>query len=419
MRVLHVTPLYWPSLGGGEQVAQALSERIVKDGHDATVITTDAATAERFWSAQAARVDEVDTMINGVRVIRAPVKPFRLGRLGLYVARGLAIRIFDPLKLQRFVRTIGGWMPRVSGFKSALERLPGEFDLVHGFNLSWESCLVDAYEFARARAYPYVVTPFMHTGEPGHRRVSRNYTMSHQRTALLGSERVIVQTPTESQAIEALGVDRSRLAEVGIGIDPAQVAGGDAERFHKRHSLRGPIVAFVGRVTHDKGATALVRAMWQLWEAGVDSECVIAGPVMPDFARFIRTQPADPRLRILGPISDAYKHDLLAAAVVIAVPSRAESFGIVYLEAWAYAKPVIGTQAGGAADVITDGVDGYLVPFDDPAALASRLCELITNRERAQIMGQAGRRKLFERYVWDMIYARTLAVYEDVMRTHQ
>src|SRR3972149_4287773 len=177
MRVLHVTPLYWPSLGGGEQVAQALSERIVKDGHDATVITTDAATAERFWSAQAARVDEVDTMINGVRVIRAPVKPFRLGRLGLYVARGLAIRIFDPLKLQRFVRTICGGVARVSGFRSALERLPGEFDLVHGFNLSWESCLVDAYEFARARAYPYVVTPFMHTGEPGHRRVSRNYTM--------------------------------------------------------------------------------------------------------------------------------------------------------------------------------------------------------------------------------------------------
>ena len=99
------------------------------------------------------------------------------------------------------------------------------------------------------------------------------------------------------------------------------------------------------------------------------------------------------------------------------MPSRAESFGIVYLEAWAYSKPVIGARAGGAADVITDGVDGYLLPFDDAANLSARVIELISDRERAQSMGRAGHSKLLARYTWDKIYDRTMAVYADAMRT--
>ncbi len=416
MRVLHVTPLYWPSLGGGEQVTQALSEQMAREGHDVTVLTTDAASVERFWDPHSPRMDERDTVINGVRVIRAPVRPFPLGQLGLFVVRGMAIRLFDPLQISSVVRYVGSWMPRVPSFRQALRRLPGTFDLVHGFNLSWESCLVDAYEFARAHQRVYVVTPFLHTGEPGHRRVSRNYGMSHQIAALRGSHRVIVQTPTEARAIEQLGVDPARIIEVGVGIDPAWIAGGDADRFRARHNLRGPIVAFIGRATRDKGVTALVRAMQQIWASGIEAECVIAGLALPDFEHFLKAQPANPGLRLLGLISETDKRDLLAAADLVAMPSRAESFGIVYLEAWACAKPVIGAHAGGAADVIDDGVDGYLVPFDDTSALANRLRELLADRERAHAMGEAGRRKLLNRYTWDTIYTKTLAVYRDIVR---
>jgi len=416
MRVLHVTPLYWPSVGGGEQVTQALSERMARDGHDVTVVTSDAASVERFWSGRAPRAPIGDETCNGVRVIRVPVRPFPLGPWGLFIARGLAIRLFDPLRLRGLVRAIGARMPHVPHFKVALRGLPHAFDAVHGFNLSWESCLVDAFEFARERHYPYLATPFLHTGEPGRVGVSRNYTMSHQVAALRGSQRVIVQTPTEARAVHSLGIDAKRVIEVGIGIDPRSLAGGDAERFRSRHNLRGPIVAFIGRATRDKGATTLVRAMRQMWRSSVEAECVIAGLVLPDFERFRRAFPPMPRLRILGPIDEADKRDLLAAADVVAMPSRAESFGIVYLEAWAYGKPVIGARAGGAADVITDNEDGYLIPFDNADALASRIRELLVDPARARHMGEAGYRKLHARNTWDVIYRNMLAVYHEVAR---
>ena len=416
MRVLHVTPLYWPSLGGGEQVVHTLSERMVRDGHEVVVATTDAASVETFWNRRGPRVSERDGVLNGVRVVRVPIAPSPLGQLGLFIMRGSAIRVFDPIRLTWLVRRIGAWMPHAPQFRSALDNLSGSFDVIHGFNLSWESCLVDACEYARAMRRPYVMTPFMHTGEPGQPRVSRNYRMSHQQAALRSSDRVIVQTQIEAQAIEAMGVDRSRLVEVGVGIEPARISGGDPDRLRARSGVRGPLVVFIGRVTRDKGAIAVVQAMQQLWANGVEVECAIAGTILPDFDRFLRVQPAMPCLHLLGPISDDDKRDLLAAADVVVMPSRAESFGIVYLEAWANGKPVIGARAGGAAEVISDGVDGYLVPFGDASSLALRIKGLIADHELAQQMGEAGRAKLLARYTQDITYTKTMEVYRAVLK---
>ena len=416
MRVLHVTPLYWPSLGGGEQVVHTLSERMARDGHEVVVATTDAASVETFWNRRGPRVSERDGVLNGVRVVRVPIASFPLGQLGLFIARGLAIRVFDPIRLTWLVRRIGAWMPRAPQFRSALDNLSDSFDVIHGFNLSWEACLVDACEYARAMRRPYVMTPFMHTGEPGQLRVSRNYRMSHQQAALRSSDRVIVQTQIEAQAVEAMGVDRSRLVEVGVGIEPARISGGDPDRLRARSGVRGPLVVFIGRVTRDKGAITVVQVMQQLWANGVKVECAIAGTILPDFDRFLRAQTAMPCLHSLGPISDDDKRDLLAAADVVVMPSRAESFGIVYLEAWANGKPVIGARAGGAAEVISDGVDGYLVPFGDASSLASRIKGLIADHELAQQMGEAGRAKLFARYTWDITYTKTMEVYRAVLK---
>jgi glycogen(starch) synthase len=419
MQVLHVSPLYWPSLGGGEQVTQVISERMACDGHTVTVLTTDASSEECFWDKRGSRLDKPDEWINGVHVIRVPVQSFPLGRLSLFVVRGLAIRVLDPLRLRKIVRSIGAWMPRVPTFKQALRDLPDSFDLVHGFNLSWESCLMDAYDFARGRSYVFIATPFLHTGEPGQMRVRRNYQMSHQQAALRGSDRVIVQTQIEARAIGQMEIARSRIVEVGVGIDPASIEGGQADRFRSRYNVHGPIVAFIGRVMYDKGAMSLLGAMQQVWAAGMKVELVMAGRLMPDFKRFLKRQPPQPHLHVLGPIDAADKRDLLAAADVVAMPSRAESFGIVYLEAWAYAKPVIGARAGGVPDVIEDGVDGWVVEFGDVTGLAQRITRLILNPVEAEAMGARGRNKLQQRYTWDRLYQTVQETYREAVEQAQ
>jgi len=241
--------------------------------------------------------------------------------------------------------------------------------------------------------------------------------MSHQRAALRGSQRVIVQTPIEAQAVAALGVDPALIVETGVPLDPEQISGGVAERFRAQTGIRGPLVAFIGRATYDKGTTTLVRAMQRLWSIDATLHCVIAGQIMPDFQQFMRTQPASENLHILGTIDEAAKRDLLAAADVVVLPSRVESFGIVYLEAWAYRKPVIGALASGAVEVIADGHDGYLVPFGDAEALAQQLRHLIERPEAARLMGEAGWQKLEQRYTWRTLWPRYVDIYRSAAGT--
>jgi glycosyltransferase involved in cell wall biosynthesis len=259
-----------------------------------------------------------------------------------------------------------------------------------------------------------VATPFVHVGERGRRDVLINYVMPHQLEALRDADAVLVQTDIERYALEQLGVGRGKLHRLGMGVDLDSLGGGDAQRFRIQHGLDGPIVTFLGVVTYDKGSFYLVRALERLWARGTDVHLVIAGPQVDEFIRFYEGLSAATRDRIvlLGPVLGGDKRDLLAATDIFALPSRIDSFGIVYLEAWAYGKPVIGARAGGVPDVIDDGEDGLLVDFGDVEGLAQAIEGLLEQPQRARAMGQRGRAKVAARYTWAHVYDRLRTVYE-------
>jgi glycosyltransferase involved in cell wall biosynthesis len=135
-----------------------------------------------------------------------------------------------------------------------------------------------------------------------------------------------------------------------------------------------------------------------------------------EFERFYRRLGPETRQRVIrvGVVRGQEKLDLLAATDVLALPSRIDSFGIVYLEAWAYRKPVIGARAGGVPDVIDAGRDGLLVPFGDVGALSDAIRKLVEHPDLAQTMGERGRAKVESRYTWDQIYARLQVLYQRV-----
>ena len=103
--------------------------------------------------------------------------------------------------------------------------------------------------------------------------------------------------------------------------------------------------------------------------------------------------------------------DLLDAIAILALPSRTESFGIVYLEAWAYGKPVIGAQAWGVKTVIDNGQDGLLVPFGDVSALADAIHTLAENPELRRSMGERGRHKVIAQHTWAHKYPQVRQIY--------
>jgi glycogen synthase len=420
MRYLHVNAAYPPFLGGAEVYTQAISERLVDEGHTVMLVTTNAAEVEYFWNPRKCHVSPGRERVNGVKVIRCQLSHLPFSPWSFYALRRLVTTLarLAPLRNSQFVnyvfRRLAPYMPGVPDIEATLTNLPGPFDLVHGVNVSLEWPLLAAWHYARQQGLPFVATPFVHVGEYGKEDVLINYTMPHQLEALCNADAVVVQTDIEKRALIQRGVKEKRLHRLGMGVDLNELQGGNAKRFRKRYDLSHPIVTFLGVVTYDKGSFHLVKAMERLWSRGQDVHIVIAGPQVNEFIQFYNRLPSVTRERILllGPVLGQDKQDLLAATDIFVLPSRIDSFGIVYLEAWAYANPVIGSRAGGVPDVIEDGKDGLLVKFGDIAGITEAIEGLLASPAQARAMGLLGQNKVESQYTWDRIYNRLRMIYK-------
>jgi glycogen(starch) synthase len=418
VNILHIVQLYYPVASGAARYFAEIGERLAREGHSVTVLASDAYDLEHFWAPGKRRVERPDETHNGVRIVRLRVRRLPGPRRIYPVVRRLMVEISRLPGTTPLLRRLAMLTPQLAHLSTFL-RDAGKFDLIHTTNISLDFAILPAFEAARRQGVPFVCTPFVHLGEPGDDTIKRYYLMRHQIDLLARSDRVITMTGLEADALAARGVGRGRLRRVGVGVDPAEVAGGDAARFRGEHQVGGPLVLYIGTLARDKGAIQLVEALQQLWAQGIDATLALIGAPLAHFTSFYQQLPDDAkaRIRLLTYAPDAVKRDALAAADVFAMPSRTDSFGIVYLEAWCYGLPVVGARAGGVPDVIADGQDGVLVKFGDVPALAAAVGELLRDRERARRLGAAGQAKVLRELTWDQIYARVREVYREVLRT--
>lgn len=417
-----MSPRYYPYIGGSELYCQEISERLVRDGHQVTVFTTNAWDLEYFWDPYKAHLSVGRENHNGVEIRRFGVQHI-LSSKWSFAAIRLAIRLLSslPLDTRPLLFRLCMWVPWVPGLERALTIKDSEeaYDVVHVTNIPFDSLVYSAYRFARERKIPFVITPFLHLGEPEDKTVRKYYTMPHHITMLRNSSAVIVQTELERSYLLSCGVPADRIRKIGVGVNPEHLRGGCADRFRAKYHVPEPIVFYIGTQAYDKGTVHLIEAMQRLWKDGSKAHLVLAGPIMSSFANYFCSLPETSRKRchLLGFISEEDKRDLLAAGDVFAMPSRTDSFGIVYLEAWLYKKPVIGALAGGVPDVIQDGEDGYLVPFGDIPRLAEAINTLLTDRTKARQFGEKGYYKAITHHTWDKKYTAIKTVYEELLTT--
>jgi len=412
---LHVVQLYHPVASGAGRYFRAIGERLAAEGHQVTVLATDAYDLEHIWMPGRRRVEPATEWFNGVQIVRLPIVR-RPGPPLLYPAlRRLMTEISRLPDTTPLLQRLATWTPRWPGVETFFEQY-GPFDLVHATNITLDFALLPVFACAQRQRIPFVCTPFIHLGEPGSRTIVRYYSMRHQIDLLRRSERVITMTGLERDFLAARGVPHERLRVVGVGVTPEDLQGGDGDHFRAEQRIDGPLVLFIGALAYDKGAIHLVEAMQRLWRAGHPGTLVLIGAPLTHFEAFYARLPQSDRARIrfLPYAPESVKRDALAAADVFALPSRTDSFGIVFLEAWCYGVPVIGARAGGIPDVITDGSDGLLVRFGDVAGLAQAIRLLLDDRALARRLGAAGREKTLRSLTWDHVYARARAVYAEV-----
>ncbi len=415
VHVLHVVQLYHPVASGAGRYFREIGERLAAEGHRVTVLTTDAYDLEHFWMAGRRRVECPAEVLNRVAIVRLPVRRLPGPALLYPVLRRLMVEAGRIPRSTLLLRRLATVTPRLPGMEAFLAH-HGPFDLLHATNITLDFAILPAHAYAKRHRIPFLCTPFVHLGEPGNDAIVRYYSMPHQIDVLRHSDRIITMTGLERDFLAARGVARERLRVVGAGVTPAEILGGDGARFRAEEHVPGPLVLYIGALARDKGVIHLVEAMQRLWAAGERATLVLIGAPLAHFNAFYARLPQRDRerIRLLPYASDRVKHDALAAADVLALPSRTDSFGIVFLEAWCYGVPVIGARAGGIPDVVSDGRDGLLVDFGDVAGLARALGELLADRDRARRLGAVGREKVLRDLNWDQVYARARAVYAEV-----
>jgi glycosyltransferase involved in cell wall biosynthesis len=403
MNLLHVSAGYAPWVGGAQTYLREMCERFAAQGHRVTVITSDIAEVDRAWSPKGRAAMPLRETHHGVEVIRCPVAHLPLAPLSFYAMRRLHTLI-APIAPQGVLRAFGQRVPPMPALQQAVLQAAQTADLIHAINITFEHPVMRAAEAARALRKPFVLTPFVHIGDA---HVARNYLMPHQVALMHQADAVLTQTGRESAALRALGIHESRLHVLGMGVNLPARDGADAAAFRAREgiSATAPVITFMGSLTFDKGAVHVLRAMLAVWQARPNAVVVFAGdaPGPGGFEDAFSAIPAGQRSQVkrAGVVHGRDKQNMLAATDVFAMPSRVDSFGIVYLEAWMHGKPVIGADAGGVPDVIASGEDGLIVPFGDTAALAQAMLRLISNDAEREAMGGAGRRKVEARFTWD------------------
>lgn len=173
------------------------------------------------------------------------------------------------------------------------------------------------------------------------------------------------------------------------------------------------VILFTGVLIASKGVMVLLEAFHRLREQGVNARLELMGKwgdasFQAHCDRFVARHGLADRVRFLGVKRDAEKLAHFAGCDIFCFPSHfeAESFGLVLAEAMQFAKPVVSTRWRGIPSVVEEGVNGFLVPVEDPAAVADRLARLSADPALRRTMGEAGRRIFEQRFTLERFHQR-------------
>ena len=373
MRIGLVSPYSWSYQGGVNRHVEALAEEFLGRGHD-------------------------------VRVI-APVDP--PGRVSRALHRAQAERRELPDYLIPVGRTMGfganGSVSNLAPFPAGGVVAPrrvvraGEFDVIHVHEplvplVGWNATLA-ANDPVVGTFHAYATKPLPHyiANAVGARRLFNRL-----------SARIAVSEAAAWTGRRWFGGEYTIIPN-GVDVDAAP-----SDPVEPGEDLK---ILFVGRPEERKGLPILLTAFNALVEhvpckltvIGAESEDVLRYVADPDLLRFM-----DIRGRVSG---DALWRELHQADILCAPSLSGESFGMVLTEAFAAGTPVIASAIAGYSDVVSDGVDGLLVPPGDPQRLAEELQRIHHEPERLREMGEAARRSA-QRYAWPRVADQVTDVYE-------
>jgi glycosyltransferase involved in cell wall biosynthesis len=345
MRILQVTPVYYPELqfGGPPQKIHGLSQGLARRGHQVRVVTLD--SSQRTANHQ--------TVVEGI-----PVQ---------YLAWAGRTAWQVPLS----------WRALAEAVRWA--------QVVHCYGLYNLLCPLAAWQ-TQQQGKPFLLEPQgMAVAQTGNLPAKRLYHRTFTPYLLRRAAGVIATSPAEAADLAgATPPDRLIVRRNGVDLDQFRaLPSGDAFRVHYGIAAGAPLALFIGRISPIKNLEMLLRAFAQAGVPG--ARLALVGPMLePDYAAHLRAVCSELALGeavlFTGPLYGDDKLAALAAADLFVLPSLSESFGNAAAEAVAAGLPVLLTDTCGIAQQI-HGRAGLSVTVDQ-AALASALSVLLPDADQ-------------------------------------
>jgi len=275
--------------------------------------------------------------------------------------------------------------------------------------------LVDGFVTAVSKTLPVVVRPVTANKQISElindKNQDQNLLSEIERQLLLHANIIAANSNATKQALHNVYNldDKIDVEVIPYGIEP--VSQEQIRPFPYHAPPEKLTVLYVGRLEKRKGIQDLFTAIPHVLQRMPNVEFIIAGADnsihdgfqsqtgMDYFTFFSKNYPGYlSKVRFLGEVSEEQLNSLYQSCDLFVAPSLYESFGLIYLEAMNYAKPVIGCRAGGIPEVVDDGVTGRLVDPNSPKQLAEAIVTLLKSPRLLYEYGLAGRQRLLNQF---------------------
>ena len=383
---------------GGQNIYVAhVARQLARSGH----------TVDVFTRCDDCQLPEVVNWEKNLRVVHVPAGP------KVFVAKE---------KLLDYMDDFGDWMARFF----AGERRP--YDVLHAnFFMSGWAAMRAAVHVPMPLVMTFHALGLVRRRHQGGADGFPDERFEIERRLLREADRVVAECPQDKQDMcDLYDAEARRIDIVPCGFDPEEIQPMDKREARRR--LGWPedefIVLQLGRMVPRKGVDNVIRGVAALKHRhGRRAKLFVVGgatdkpdvEATPEIGRLMGV--ADEN-RILDDVvfvgrrgRDALPVHYAACDVFVTTPWY-EPFGITPVESMACARPVIGSAVGGIKYTVVDGETGYLVPLNDPPALAQKLAVLHADRDLAQRMGEAGLARARRSFTWRRVASRLAASYE-------
>lgn len=408
MKILHVTQNYFPSIGGTQYTIQHVSEYLHAYYQDeVTVYTTDSYYGPN--NRKYKKIVQANETLNGVNVQRFPFlhahKPF--------------LRAFSKTALkfgkERVPDIINAWNagPMSISLKHAIKNCHA--DVIGASSVHYNFAEYGIWRNKLKHPKPFVLYGALHLGiqkiEPVYLR------------RIKAADHYIANTTFEKDFLIAQNIPPDKITVAGAGIEIHETAENFFDDVNSRRELKiephSKIILCICRQEAFKGLQVMLDAFRFLLANEKNIHCIIAGGAGNYTGVLKKSEEVLPELSIFTNISIELREQLLNIADVVVLPSKEESFGVIFLEAWRAGKPVIGAAIGAIASIIDVGENGYLFQPDNAHDLGLQIQKILKDKNHATRMGQNGYEKVKAFFTWEKIAGQFRTAYEKAIQNFE